>query len=393
MKDDRVADATTKLSSKPYRLRLPGPTAVPARVREAMARPVVNHRGPEFHTIYARVQELLKPILGTSNKVFLFASSGTGAMEASLANVLAPGERVLVAVNGQFGEHFASIAKALGAEVDVLETAWGNAINPREIEKKARAFDYRAIVVVHNESSTGVTADLAAIGKIVRDTPALLIADSVSGIGGLEMKQDEWAVDIVASASQKALMCPPGIGLISVSAKAWKIVERENGVPRFFWDFRKARAAAEKQETAFTSPVSLIAGLREALETIHEEGLTRTLERHSQMSSALRAGCTALGLPAFGKGANPSPTVVALEVPEKLNGGDIVRRLYERFGTVIAGSRNKLSDKVIRIGTMGDVHEEDILKDVAELEEVLNELGWKVSAGAGSAAAVAMLRD
>ncbi|MFZ0819135.1 MAG: alanine--glyoxylate aminotransferase family protein [Candidatus Acidiferrales bacterium] len=388
-----MADATTKLSSRPYRLRLPGPTAVPERVRDAMAQPVVNHRGPEFHAIYARVQELLKPIFGTSNEIFLFASSGTGAMEASLANVLAPGERVLVTVNGQFGEHFAKIAKALGAAVDVIETPWGEAINPGEIAEKVRAIDYRALVVVHNESSTGITADLAAMGKILGDTPTLLIADSVSGIGGLEMKQDAWGVDIVASASQKALMCPPGIGLASVSAKAWKIVERENGVPRFFWDFRKAKAAAEKSETAFTSPVSLIAGLREALEMIHEEGLTQVLKRHKQLSAALRAGCAALGLNEFGKAASLSPTVVALEVPEKINGGDIVRRLYERFGTVIAGSRNKLSGRVIRIGTMGNVHEEDILTDLAELEEVLNELGWKAAKGAGVSAAATILRD
>jgi aspartate aminotransferase-like enzyme len=358
-----------------------------------MARPVVNHRGPEFRAIYARIQELLKPILGTSNEIFLFASSGTGAMEASLVNVLAPGERVLVAVNGQFGEHFASIAKALGARVDTIEVTWGDALDPGEIEKKLNSTDYRALIVVHNESSTGVTADIAAIGKILRDRPTLLIVDSVSGVGGLEMKQDEWGVDILATASQKALMCPPGIGLISVSAKAWKVADREGGVPRFFWDFRKAKAAAEKSETAFTSPVSLIAGLKEALEIIHEEGMPQVLKRHKKMSSALRAGCAALGLGSFGTATSLSPTVVALDVPEKLNGGEIVRRLYEEFGTVIAGSRNKLSDRVIRIGTMGDVHEDDILTDLAELEDVLNALGGKVAKGAGVAAATANLRS
>ncbi len=342
--------------------------------------------------MYSRVQELLKPIFGASNEVFLFASSGTGAMEASLVNILAPGERVLVAVNGQFGGHFAKIAKALSAEVDVIETPWGNTVDPGEIETKLKASDFRALVVVHNESSTGVTADLAAIGKLVCDSPTILIADSVSGIGGLEMKQDDWGVDIVASASQKALMCPPGIGIVSVSQRAWKIVERENSVPRFYWDFRKAKAAAEKSETAFTPPVSLIAGLEEALEMIHEEGLPQVLNRHKKLSSALRAGCAAMGLNVFGKAASLSPTVVALDVPEKLNGGDIVRRLYERYGTVIAGSRNKLSGRVIRIGTMGDVHEVDILTDLAELGEVLNELGWKMANGACATAAADLLR-
>jgi aspartate aminotransferase-like enzyme len=388
-----MADAITKLSKRPYRLRLPGPTAVPLRVREAMARPVVNHRGPEFHAIYGRIQELAKPILGTTNEVFLFASSGTGSMEASLANVLAPGERVMVAVNGQFGQHFASIAKALGARVDTIEATWGDAIDLGEIEKKVKSADYRALIVVHNESSTGITTDLADIGKILRDRPTLLIVDSVSGTGGLEMKQDEWGVDILATASQKALMCPPGIGLISVSAKAWKIVEKEDRVPRFFWDFRKARAAAEKSETAFTSPVSLIAGLKEALEMIHEEGMPQVLKRHKKLSSALRAGCTALGLASFGTATSLSPTVVALDVPEKLNGGEIVLRLYEQYGTVIAGSRNKLSGRVIRIGTMGDVHEDDILTDLAELEEVLSSLNWKVAKGAGTGVATTWLRS
>lgn len=377
----------------PYRLRLPGPTTVPPRVRHAIAEPVVNHRGPEFRAIYARTQELLKPILGTENHVFLFACSGTGAMEASLVNILAPGERVLVVVGGQFGERFAGIAKAFGAQVDLLEVEWGRAVDPTAIEKRVSAVDYRAVVVEHNESSTGIVADLAKIGAILRNYPALLVVDSVSGLGGLEMRQDEWGVDVVASASQKCLMCPPGIGLVSVSPKAWKLVERENGLPRFYWDFRKALASGEKSETAFTAPVNLIAGLKEALEMIHEEGLPEVLARHRRLSSALRAGCAALGLSSFGQADALSPTVVALNVPEKLNGADIVRDLYERHRTVIAGARNKLQGRIIRIGTMGFVHEEDILTDLAHLEEVLAHLGWPVAPGVGVATASAQLQS
>jgi len=357
-----------------YRLRLPGPTAVPERIRQAIALPVLNHRGPEFRAILARAEELIKPVLGTANPVLFFASSGTGAMEASLVNVVAPGERVLVCIHGQFGERFAAIATAIGSEVDTLNFEWGTTINPAVVAEKLKTADYRAVVVIHNESSTGIYSDLAALGKIVRDMPALLIADSVSGLGGLEMKQDEWSVDIVVSSSQKALMCPPGVGIASVSAKAWDVVNRETKMPRFYWDFRKARKSIEANETPFTTPVSLMSGLLESLEMIYEEGLDHVLARHRELSSKLRAGCNALGLATFGKSDRLSTTVVALEVPEKLNGGDIVKRMYEHHKTVIAGSRNKMQGRVIRIGTMGFFTDGDIATDLLHLEQTLRYL-------------------
>lgn len=377
----------------PYRLRLPGPTAVPPRVLQAIGASVVNHRGPEFRAMYARCEELMRPILGTTGHPFFLASSGTGAMEASLVNILAPGESVLCAIHGHFGERFAAIAKTFGAQVDVVEFPWGTTVDASVIEKRVAEKNYRAVVVTHNESSTGVIANLAQIGAILRDRPTLLVVDSVSGLGGLEMKQDEWGVDIVASASQKCLMCPPGIGVVSVSEKAWKIVEREDRLPRYYWDFRKTMGSAEKSETAFTAPVSLMAGMHAALEMIHEEGLPKVLSRHLRLSKALRAGCAALGLAGYGDEYALSPTVVALKVPEKLNGRDIVKRLYEKHRTVIAGSRNKLSGRVIRIGTMGYLSEEDILTDLRHMEDVLPDLGFSVTLGADVAAANASLRE
>ncbi|HYL73065.1 MAG TPA: alanine--glyoxylate aminotransferase family protein [Bryobacteraceae bacterium] len=379
------------MTQNPYRLRLPGPTAVPERVRQAMARPVLSHRGAEFVAILSRAEELLRQILGTSNPVIFLACSGTGVMEAGLVNILAAGERVLVCVNGQFGERFAAIAKALGATVDVLDVPWGQPLDPSAIERRVAAAEYRAVVAIHNESSTGVVADLAAIGKILRHRPTLLIVDSVSGLGGIEMRQDDWGVDIVASSSQKALMCPPGIGIASVSPKAWDIVKRDTAMPRFYWDFRKAMNAGEALETPFTPAVSMILGLREALEMIHEEGLEQVLARHLRLSAALRAGCAALGLSSFPQAGTLSNTVVALNVPENLNGGDIVRRLYEGYGTVIAGSRNKLAGRVIRIGTMGSIQAGDIVTDLLHMEAVLRELGSPVKTGAGVAAAVEVL--
>jgi len=376
-----------------YRLRLPGPTAVPERVRQAIAAPVLDHRGAEFRAIFARAEELLKPIIGTVNPVLFFACSGTGVMEASLINAVAPGERVLVCVNGQFGERFANIAKAIGAQVDVLEIPWGRAIDPAQIEERVKSAEYRAVVLVHNESSTGIVADLAAIGGVVRKTNSLLIVDSVSGLGGIEMRQDEWGIDILISASQKALMNPPGVGLASVGPKAQAVVNRETAMPRFYWDFRKAIANVDRAETPFTPAVSMIGGLREALEMIHQEGVENVLTRHWRLSQALRCGCNALGLRTFGESDALSSSVVVLEVPEPLDGAQIVKRMYERHRTVIAGSRNKLSGRVIRIGTMGAFSESDILTDLLHLEDTLAELGWPVRAGAGIAAASERLRD
>lgn len=347
---------------------------MPDRVQQAIARPVVNHRGPEFRATMARVQELLKPLIGTHNPVLLHASTGTGMMEASLANVVSPGDRVLVCAHGQFGDRYAAIAAAMGAAVDTLEFAWGTPIAPKTVESLLDNAGYRAVVVVHNESSTAVTTDLAALGALLCDRPTLLIADSVSGLGGLEMRQDAWGVDIVISASQKALMCPPGLGLASLSDKAWDVVDREDSTRRYYWDFRKHRAAAEKSETPFTAPVTLIAGLCESLEMIHEEGVAAVLARHRRLSTMLRDGCTAMGLSTFGDPAALSPTVVALNVPEGIDGSAIVRRMYERYSTVTAGSRNKLAGRVIRIGTMGWISETDIRSDLAQLEEVLNEV-------------------
>jgi aspartate aminotransferase-like enzyme len=351
-----------------YRLRLPGPTAVPERVRNALARPILAHRGPEFRGILARAEELIRPVIGTANHVFFSASTGTGMMEAALVNTLAPGERVLVIVHGQFGERFASIAKAVGAAVDTMDVEWGRAPDPEAIESRLLENRYRAVVAVHNESSTGVAAPLAEIGALVRDREELLLVDSVSGLGGMEMRMDEWGIDVLASSSQKCLMCPSGLGIAAVSAKAWEIVRREDRMPRYYLDFRRAIESAEKIETPFTSSVALIAGLTEALEMMHEEGLPKVLARHSRLSRTLRDGCEALGLPSFAR-ENLSNTVVALDADGR--GKEIVRAMYERFGAVIAGSRNKLSGRVIRIGTMGCVTDRDIETDLEQLKSCL----------------------
>jgi aspartate aminotransferase-like enzyme len=386
---NKVSQAANKTGSIPdgYRLRLPGPTFVPERIRQATARLIVNHRGPEFRAMLADAEERLKPIFGTQNRILFFAASGSGMMEAAVVNIASRDADLLFVSHGQFGERFASIADAVGARCDRLDMPWGGDIDIDAVAQRLKEKTYRAVFVIHNESSTAITADLARLGALLRDTPTLLVADSVSGLAGIEVKQDEWGVDVIVSASQKALMCPPGLGLASVSAKAWDVINRGDHVPAFYWDFKRALTSMEKGETPFTPAVSIVYGLLEALDMIHSEGLPRVLARHRRLANALRDGAAAIGLPVFGTGQNRSSTVVALSVPQALDGAAIVKGLYERHRTVIAGSRNKLSGRVIRIGTMGDFDDDTILTDLDHLESVLTHLGHAFTPGAGIAAA------
>ena len=359
-----------------YRLRLPGPTAVPERVRQATALPVLNHRGAEFKAMLAECRQRLKPIFGTAHDVLTFAGSGTSMMEAALANILSSGDAVLIVVAGQFGDRFVSIANALGASIDTVDVEWGGALDAQRVAERLKHRSYRAVVMVHNESSTGVTYDVAAVGAVVRDTPALLVVDSVSGLAGIEMKMDAWAADIVVAASQKSLMCAPGIGFAAIGVKAWKVINRDGRVPSFFADFRRAKASLDKDEAPFTPPVTLVYGLLEALRMIDEEGLSNALRRHSRLAAALRAGVQALGLELYNRPNTSSATVVAMKVPPGLEGGIIVQHMRERYHTVIAGARHpSQTGKVIRIGTMGMVSETDIISDLRYLEATLKDLG------------------
>jgi aspartate aminotransferase-like enzyme len=376
-----------------YRLRLPGPVAVPERVRAALAQPVLSHRGPEFRAILAEALAALGRVFGTTRDIFLLGTSGTGAMEAALANALAPGDALLVLCNGQFGERFAAIGEGMGIAVDRLETPWGEAPDPAEVAARARAKPYRAVACVHNESATGVVADVAAIGAVLRDTETLLIVDSVSGIAGIEVRMDAWGVDILVAASQKALMCPPGLGFAAVSDKAMRAIERAETVPRFYFDFRRAKAALDKGETAFTPPVSLVLALREALTMIEEEGLPAVLARHQRLAAALRAGFVALGLPMFPTAPRLSATVTVGVVPERMDGGAIVRHMHARYRTVIAGQRTKLQGRVIRVGTMGAIGPPDVLADLHYLECTLRDLGRPPPACAGTDAAAKVLGE
>jgi aspartate aminotransferase-like enzyme len=373
------------------RLRLPGPTAIPERVRAATALPMVSHRGPEFRAILSASSAMLRAVLGTEQDVFILGASGSGGMEAALVNCLSSGDTLLVVENGQFGERFSTIAETLPVTIDRLQIPWGEAPDPAEIAARVKAKRYCAVVVVHNESATGAVADLANIGRVLRDTDTLLVVDSVSGVGGIDFQMDQWGVDVAITASQKCLMCPPGLAIIALSAKALQVVNRAKGIPRFYFDFRRAKASLDKGETPFTPPVSLIRGLHEALTMMHEEGLPAVLERHALLSKALAAGFQALGLPIFPASPLTSHTVIVGAVPAGIEGSAIVRHMFTQHHTVIAGQRTKLANRVIRIGTMGLVTPSDILTDLFYLEDTLRTLGQRPSPGAGVCAAMAIL--
>lgn len=382
---------SARLIPSDYRLRMPGPTTVPERVRQAMALPVVSHRGPEFRRILADGTQMLRAVIGTQDDIFFLGASGTGGMEAALANVLSPGDAVLVVVCGQFGERFVNIGEGMGVTVDQAAVSWGEAPDAALVASRLKQRKYRAVVCVHNESSTGVVTDIAAIGKLLSGTDTLLIVDSVSGLGGINVQMDDWGIDILIGASQKALMCPPGLVVMAVSRKAMAVIENASAIPRFYFDLRRAKAAAKNNETAFTAPISLVVAMHEALTMIHEEGLAAVLLRHRRMSRALEAGCVALGLPMLPPEAVRSPTVTVARVPDDLEGSAIVRHMYSRFHTVIVSQRTKLQNRVIRFGTMGAIGPDDILTDLRQLEETLRDLGQSVPAGAGVRAASAVI--
>jgi aspartate aminotransferase-like enzyme len=364
---------------------------VPERVRQAMALPVLYHRGPEFRRVLGDTTEMLRSIIGTQGDIVFLGASGTGGMEAALANILSRGDAVLVVVCGQFGERFVNIALGMGATVDQAVVPWGEAPDAAFVAEHLKARKYRAVLCVHNESSTGVVTDIAAIGELLSGTDTLLVVDSVSGLGGIEVRMDDWGIDILIGASQKALMCPPGLAAIAVSRKAMAVIENATAISRFYFDLRRAKTAAKNNETAFTPPISLVVALREALTMIHEEGLEAVLLRHRRASEALQAGCVALSLPMLPPVHARSATVTVARVPAELEGSAIVRHMYSRYHTVIAGQRTKLQDRVIRFGTMGCIGTDDILTDLKQLEETLRELGQTVTTGAGVRAAAKLV--
>jgi aspartate aminotransferase-like enzyme len=375
--------------AKKTRLLIPGPTPVPPSVAEAMARPLIGHRTQDFGDLYARLQSKLKKLFGTANDVHILTSSGTGGMEAAVANTVNPGDRVLALVAGKFGERFASLARAYGAEVDTLEFEWGEAVALDQVGERLNQGKYKAVLATHNETSTTVINDIRSIGALTRGTEALLLVDAVSSVGGAEIKADEWGIDILVTASQKALMVPPGLAMLSVSPRAWEAVSRAQS-PRYYFSLPAAKKSIIKHNTPYTPAVSLFAGLDVALDMIFAEGLAQVYQRHQTLAAATRAAMTALGLKPVAPEVCASPLVTGVRAPEEMNADDLRRIVVQEYGILLAGGQDRFKGRVFRIAHMGYVDAVDMLGTIAAMEISLARAGQPVRFGSGVAAAQAV---
>lgn len=376
-------------------LLLPGPTQVPPRVAMAMARPAINHRGPEFAELLHEVTTGLKDVFQTQNDVVILTASGTGGMEAAVANLLSPGEKALAVTVGAFGERFIKIACSFEVEVEVMAFPYGQAADPEAIAARL-AKDIRreikAILVQHNETSTGVLNDIRAISEARGGHPALLVVDTISGLIAADLPVDAWGVDVAIAGSQKAFMLPPGLTMLSLNERAWEAVERCTN-RRYYLDLKAARNYGARGQTPYTPAVSLLFGLKEALQMVAEETLPGSFRRHALLRDMVRAGLRALGLELLAADEVASPSVTAVKVPEGLKPSAITGPLREKHGVVVAGGQGQAKDSIFRIGHLGYVNCNDILAGLAALEEVLGELGLRSPDGAGVAAALKVYRE
>ena len=367
-------------------LLTPGPTPLPPQVMEAMSRPIIHHRTPQFQAILKEATEGLKYVFQTKNDIFILSSSGTGAMEAAVVNLLSCGDTALVIQGGKFGERWTEICKAYGIIAEVIDVEWGKAVNPADIEKKLKANPkIKAVFTTQCETSTGVVNDLAAVGRVVKNTEAVLVVDAISSLGAIDLKTDEWACDMVVSGSQKGLMLPPGLGFISASPKAAKLIESSKS-PRYYFDLRKAKKALDKTDTPFTPSITLITALIEALKMIRQDGLENIFSRHKQMADAVRAAVKGLGLELFAP-EDGSDVVTAVRVPAELDGEKLVKTMRDTYGVTIAGGQEELKGKIFRIAHLGFIEEFDIITGISCLEKVLAQMGYKFQLGSGVKAA------
>lgn len=373
---------------KKNHLLTPGPTPLPPQVLEALAKPIIHHRTPQFQAILKEAAEGLKYVFQTKSDVFIFSSSGTGTMEAAVANLLSPGDTAITVEGGKFGERWTELCRAYGVKTEVIKVEWGKAVSAEVISSrlKAQGSKVKAVFVTLCETSTGVTTDIKAIAEVVKDTQAVLAVDAISALGVIDLKTDEWAVDVVVSGSQKGLMLPPGLGFISVSPKAWPLIA-ESKSPRYYFDLRMAKKAWESTDTAFTTSVSLVVALNAALKMLKEEGLENVFSRCRKMADALRAAVRALGLKLFADAACASDAITAACVPAGIDGEKLVKTMRDSYGITIAGGQSELKGKTFRVATMGYLNEFDIILALSCLEKVLYQMGYKFELGAGVRAA------
>jgi aspartate aminotransferase-like enzyme len=366
-----------------YYLFAPGPTPVPSKTSLAMAMPIIHHRSPQFAAILAEVKENLKYVFQTQNDVLILASTGTGGMEGVVTNTLSSGDKVLVVRAGKFGERWAEICEAYGVKTFNIDVEWGKCVKPEQI---ADALDknpeIKAVFIQAHETSTGVKFPLKKIADVVKKRDStILVVDAISALGAMEIKTDEWDLDVVVAGSQKALMLPPGLAFVCLNKKAWRFVENSR-LPKYYFNFAKEKKSLGKNQTVYTAAVSLIIGLRENLNQIKQRGLENVIKYHQRLSQGVKAAIQAMGLSIFTK-ENPSEVLTAVEAPEGIDGQEIVNKLREEHGITIAGGQSQLKGKIFRISHMGYVDEHEMVMTIAALERVLIELGYKLTPGTG----------
>jgi aspartate aminotransferase-like enzyme len=363
-------------------LLTPGPTPLPPEVCEALSRPIIHHRTPQFQAILKEASESLKAVFQTKNDCFILTSSGTGAMEAAVVNLLSWGDKALIVEGGKFGERWTELCRAYGIETIVVKVDWGKALDPHVLKNYlAKEPAIKVVFTTLCETSTGVSFDIKGFGHVLKDTPAVLAVDAISGLGAIDLKMDDWNVDVVVSGSQKGFMLPPGLGLISVSKKAWKLVE-ESKCPKYYFDLKVAKQALDKADTPFTPAIGIVIALNEALKMMRAEGFDNIFARHRKLAEATRAAMTALGLELFAPGA-ASDAVTAAKVPAGIDGEKLVKVMRDEYGVTIAGGQSEMKGKIIRIAHMGYISEFDIVLGVACLEKVLKKMGYAFELGAG----------
>ncbi len=372
-------------------LLAPGPTPVPSDVLLSMAMPIIHHRSPDFVPVLDAAKKGLQWLYQTTNDVIILCSTGTGGMVGTVNNFFSPGEKVLVINGGKFGERWTKIAKAYGLNVSEIVVEWGYAARVDEVAAALKKDpEIKGVFVQATETSTGVQHDVQRLGQVVKGYPdTLFIVDAISALVAHDLKTDAWGIDVMVGGSQKGLMLPPGLAFVSVSEKAWKR-NATSTMPRFYFDFKKERDNLSKNQTNFTSPVTLIIGLNEAIKMLEKEGLDNVFTRHTRLADATRAGVRALGLSLYPK-ESPSNSVTAIEAPAGIDGQLIYKTLREKYGITGAGGQDKAKGKIFRLAHLGYADTFDVITGIAALEMVLKGLGHPVTLGKGVGAAQELL--
>lgn len=375
---------------KKYFLLTPGPTPIPPEVAQKESLPILHHRTKEFGEVFVDVIDGLKHVFQTKNDCFIITSSGTGSMESAVGNLLSPGDEVIVASCGVFGNRWEKICNAYGVKVTKIDAEWGTAVEPQKI-KEAMTPNIKAVFTTHTETSTGVVNDLKSIGEIVSArADAVLVVDAISGLGGQKLLTDDWHLDVVVSGSQKGFMCAPGLSFVAVSPKAWQLIEKST-LPKFYFDYKAMRKSILNKQTPFTPAVTIIVALQESLKIIKQEGLEMIWQKTERYAKATRAAIKSMNLELFAKEENACNVLTSAKLPQNIDGEKIVNTLREEFGISIAEGQGKLKGKIFRIAHMGYIDQFDLFVAFVGLEIVLLRFGHKLQPGQSVATAEKLL--